>query len=500
MSENDQAQGNAAPPGGDQGDGGERKRGPRRRGFRRGRPGGNRPPQGGDAAGQAAAPAVDPDNVGNTIGNTASPQGKPRRPKPRPQGDGRERRDGQPTDSTPRQGRGGNRGARSGAAGNSGEGNERQPRQQRSPRGPRPAGEVDDNIGNRAPRAGGEGQGRQRRGGGRNNPNRGPVGNRQPSSAAYPDAGEEFFGVSDENGEFLDDDIGNRIDNGPRGPRAPAGRGGSRGKPAAPGRKGRGETADGGGKTERLHKVLAQAGIGSRRDMEDWILSGRVSVNGQPAHIGQVVSLGDRVKVNGKLVNFRFESDRLPRVLMYHKQEGEIVSRSDPEGRPSVFASLPKVRGGRWVNVGRLDFNTSGLLLFTTSGELANRLMHPRYQIMREYAVRVLGELSEDARHQLLDGVQLEDGEARFTTLEDAGGEGANHWFRVTLSEGKNREVRRMFEAVGVTVSRLMRVRYGPLILPPGLKRGRAQELNEAQVTALLEAVGMGRKTRRPIV
>ena len=250
---------------------------------------------------------------------------------------------------------------------------------------------------------------------------------------------------------------------------------------------------------ERLHKVLANAGIGSRRDMEDWIISGRVSVNGQPAHIGQLVGKGDRVKVNGKLINLRFDPDRLPKVLMYHKQEGEIVSKSDPEGRPTVFENLPRMRGGRWISVGRLDFNTSGLLLFTTSGELANRLMHPRYQIMREYAVRVLGELQDDARHQLLDGVPLEDGEARFTTMEDAGGEGANHWFRVTLAEGKNREVRRMFEAVGVTVSRLMRVRYGPLILPPGLKRGRVQELNEAQVQALMDAVGMGRRTRRPV-
>ena len=303
--------------------------------------------------------------------------------------------------------------------------------------------------------------------------------------------GNEAVDAFDENGELIDDDIGNRIDLQSRD-------GAGRSEPR--GRKGRGEIADGGGKTERLHKVLAQVGIGSRRDMEDWIISGRVSVNGQPASIGQLVGLGDRVKVNGKLVNLRFESDRLPRVLMYHKQEGEIVSRSDPEGRPSVFGSLPKIRGGRWVNVGRLDFNTSGLLLFTTSGELANRLMHPRYQIMREYAVRVLGELTEDARHQLLDGIQLEDGEARFITFEDAGGEGANHWYRVSLSEGKNREVRRMFEAVGVTVSRLMRVRYGPLMLPPSLKRGRSEELNDAQITALLEAVGMGRKTRRPMV
>lgn len=299
-----------------------------------------------------------------------------------------------------------------------------------------------------------------------------------------------------------DDAIGNRIDS--ARPSSPAGQ---EARPRRPGPKqgragGRGEAARAlatGGKSERLHKALAQIGIGSRRDMEDLIVSGRVSVNGEPAHIGQSVGPGDRVKVNGKLINMHF-SDRLPRVLMYHKQEGEIVTRSDPEGRASVFENLPRMRGGRWINIGRLDFNTSGLMLFTTSGELANRLMHPRYQIVREYAVRVLGELSEEARQQLLDGVPLEDGEARFMTLEDAGGEGANHWFRVTINEGRNREVRRMFEAVGVTVSRLMRVRYGPLILPPSLKRGRADELNEAQVAALMEAVGMGRPKRRPVV
>jgi 23S rRNA pseudouridine2605 synthase len=298
-----------------------------------------------------------------------------------------------------------------------------------------------------------------------------------------------------------DDAIGNRIDS--ARPSSPSGqerrprRGEKQGRAG-----GRGENARAlatGGKSERLHKALAQIGIGSRRDMEDLIVSGRVSVNGEPAHVGQSVGPGDRVKVNGKLINLHF-SDRLPRVLMYHKQEGEIVTRSDPEGRASVFENLPRMRGGRWINIGRLDINTSGLMLFTTSGELANRLMHPRYQIVREYAVRVLGELSEEARQQLLDGVPLEDGEARFMTLEDAGGEGANHWFRVTINEGRNREVRRMFEAVGVTVSRLMRVRYGPLILPPSLKRGRADELNEAQVAALMEAVGMGRPKRRPVI
>lgn len=245
---------------------------------------------------------------------------------------------------------------------------------------------------------------------------------------------------------------------------------------------------------ERLHKVLAQAGIGSRREMEEWIIAGRISVNGQPSHLGQLVSPGDRVKVNGKLVNLRFSSLRTPRVLIYHKPEGEIVSRDDPDGRPSVFNALPRVRGGRWVNVGRLDFNTSGLLLFTTSGELANKLMHPSARLVREYAVRVLGDLTEEARQQLLDGVPLEDGPAAFASLEEAGGEGANRWYHVTLFEGRNREVRRMFEAVGCTVSRLIRVRYGSFQLPPWLKRGKWREVGEDEVKALMKSFDMVRQ------
>ena len=243
-------------------------------------------------------------------------------------------------------------------------------------------------------------------------------------------------------------------------------------------------------KPERLHKVLAQAGIGSRRDMETWISAGRISVNGEPAQLGQLVGPGDRVRVNGKLVNLHFAS-RLPRVLLFNKNEGQIVSRDDPEQRETVFDLLPRMRGGRWIAVGRLDINTCGLLLFTTSGELANRLMHPRYEIIREYAVRVLGDLNEEARQRLVEGIQLDDGVARFSTFEDAGGSGANHWYHVTLSEGRNREVRRMFEAVGVTVSRLMRVRYGPLTLPPGVHRGRFAELDETEVKALMAAVGL---------
>ncbi|KAB2921997.1 MAG: rRNA pseudouridine synthase [Dechloromonas sp.] len=240
-------------------------------------------------------------------------------------------------------------------------------------------------------------------------------------------------------------------------------------------------------KPERLQKVLAQAGVGSRREMEEWIAAGKVSVNGEVATIGQSVVPTDKVKIGGRLINIRFTgSARPPRVLMYHKPEGEIVSRDDPDGRPSVFAALPRMRGGRWIVVGRLDFNTSGLLLFTTSGDLANRLMHPSSQLVREYAVRVLGELTLEAQQQLLKGIELEDGPANFSSLVDAGGEGANKWYRVSLFEGRNREVRRMFEAVGCTVSRLIRVRYGPFTLPPQLKRGRVHELSEVEVKALM--------------
>jgi 23S rRNA pseudouridine2605 synthase len=239
-------------------------------------------------------------------------------------------------------------------------------------------------------------------------------------------------------------------------------------------------------KPERLQKVLAQAGIGSRREMEDWIAAGRISVNGVTAHLGQGVVPTDKIKIGGRLVNVRFTTTRTPRVVMYHKPEGEIVSRDDPEGRPSVFNALPRIRGGRWIAVGRLDFNTSGLLLFTTSGELANKLTHPSSELVRDYAVRVLGDLTLEAQQQLLSGIELEDGPAAFSSLSDAGGEGANHWYRVTLFEGRNREVRRMFEAVGCTVSRLIRVRYGPFSLPPQLKRGRVHELDEAEVKGLM--------------
>lgn len=188
-------------------------------------------------------------------------------------------------------------------------------------------------------------------------------------------------------------------------------------------------------------------------------------------------------------MNLHFAT-RTPRVLIYHKPEGEIVSRDDPQGRPSVFNALPRLRGGRWIAIGRLDFNSCGLLLFTTDGALANRLMHPRYRLEREYAVRVLGEIDEASLKKLTEGIELEDGVARFTRLEPAGGEGANHWYHVTLEEGRNREVRRMFAAVGVTVSRLMRVRYGPIALPANLKRGQCRELTREEVRALIATIG----------
>lgn len=261
--------------------------------------------------------------------------------------------------------------------------------------------------------------------------------------------------------------------------------------PSAPGRsgsRGNAHNALSSAKPERLHKLLAQSGVGSRREMEEWIAAGRVSVNGEPAEVGQLVGPTDRVKVQGRLVQLKFASARLPRVMLYHKPEGQIVTHEDPQGRPTVFDALPRMRGGRWVAVGRLDFNTSGLLLFTTSGDLANRLMHPRYELSREYAVRVLGELTIEAREALLAGVELEDGPARFSTFEDGGGDGANHWYRVTLFEGRNREVRRMFEAVGLTVSRLIRVRYGPFALPPRLKRGAWLELEDKDVEKLMRS------------
>lgn len=243
----------------------------------------------------------------------------------------------------------------------------------------------------------------------------------------------------------------------------------------------------------KLHKVLAEAGLGSRRDMEELIVAGRVSVNGEPAHIGQRILPTDHVRINGKLIQRRV-SKKPPRVLVYHKPAGEIVSNDDPDGRPSVFDRLPTMKAGKWLAVGRLDFNTEGLLLFTTSGDLANRLMHPRYGIDREYAVRTLGELEEGMRQKLLAGVELDDGMANFSKIADGGGEGINKWYRVVIGEGRNREVRRMFEAIGLTVSRLIRTRYGAMTLPSNLKRGRWEELEENAVREFMTVYGIEKK------
>ncbi|TDK68085.1 rRNA pseudouridine synthase [Sapientia aquatica] len=245
----------------------------------------------------------------------------------------------------------------------------------------------------------------------------------------------------------------------------------------------------------KLHKVLAEAGLGSRRDMEELIVAGRVSVNGEPAHIGQRILPTDMVRINGKVIQRKINK-KPPRVLVYHKPAGQIVSTNDPEGRESVFSSLPTMKTGKWLAVGRLDFNTEGLLLFTTSGDLANRLMHPRYGIEREYAVRTLGTLEEGMRQKLLSGVELEDGLAQFSKVSDGGGDGVNKWYRVVIGEGRNREVRRMFEAIGLTVSRLIRTRYGVMTLPPNLKRGRWEELEENAARELLKLCGLEKEAK----
>jgi 23S rRNA pseudouridine2605 synthase len=248
--------------------------------------------------------------------------------------------------------------------------------------------------------------------------------------------------------------------------------------------------------TPKLHKVLAQAGLGSRLEMEQLIMEGRISVNNEPAHIGQRIQFGDQVKVNGKPIRFRIDPPPA-RVIAYHKPVGEVVTNDDPQNRPTVFRKLPKLVQGKWQSVGRLDLNTEGLLLFTSSGELANKLMHPRFGLEREYAVRVLGALSNEEKQRLLDGVKLDDGMAQFGSIEEGGGEGSNCWYRVTISEGRNREVRRMFEAVGHAVSRLIRIRYGAMVLPRGLKRGAWMELDERDIQALVRAASGGQQPGR---
>ncbi len=242
--------------------------------------------------------------------------------------------------------------------------------------------------------------------------------------------------------------------------------------------------------SEKLQKILAEAGLGSRREMETWIAEGVVRVNGSIAKLGDRVGPHDRISVKNRLLT-RTQTENKIRVLMYNKPDNKVCTRKDEEGRETVFSDLPMLRKGRWIMVGRLDLNTSGLLLFTNNGELAYRLMHPKYTIEREYAVRVLGKVDDSMLQRLKNGVMLEDGEAKFDTVHLSGGEGANVWYHVTLHEGKNKEVRRLWESQGVTVSRLTRVRYGDLTLPPYLKMGRWKELEGTELKSLLHQVGL---------
>jgi 23S rRNA pseudouridine2605 synthase len=236
---------------------------------------------------------------------------------------------------------------------------------------------------------------------------------------------------------------------------------------------------------------LAHAGIGSRREVEDWIRSGKVMVNGLTATLGQKILATDQIIIEGRRVALERRLQVPRRVLLYRKNAGEIVAVRDPEGRETVFRKLPRLSEGRWIAVGRLDYNTSGVLLFTTDGELARRLMHPKYEIEREYAVRVLGEVSDEVLGRLRNGVQLEDGLARFEQISLSGGEGANRWYNVVLREGRNRIVRRLFESQDLQVSRLIRVRFGPYGIPGGTKAGTHYELEPAEIKPLLDLVGL---------
>ena len=256
---------------------------------------------------------------------------------------------------------------------------------------------------------------------------------------------------------------------------------------------------------ERLQKVLANAGMGSRREIEGWIREGKVEVNGVAAQLGQRVVPTDNIKVDGRRVSVKRLEAPDREVLVYNKPEGELVTRNDPEGRRTVFQSLPRLKHGRWVPVGRLDINSSGLLLLTTDGELANQLMHPSRQVEREYAVRVMGDVTEEQLKTLVNGVELEDGPARFEEIVESGGEGINRWYHVVIMEGRQREVRRMWEAVGARVNRLKRVRYGSVMLESALKVGRWRYLHPPEIDELMQTLGLKSDTnarkpaRRPV-
>lgn len=247
--------------------------------------------------------------------------------------------------------------------------------------------------------------------------------------------------------------------------------------------------------SEKIQKILANAGLGSRRQVEGWIQEGRITVNGRTATIGDRMTYHDKICVDGREVKLMKSRNQQARVLLYHKPEGEMCTRHDPEGRPTIFERLPIIRNSRWICVGRLDFNTSGLLLITNNGELAHRLMHPSAEIEREYAVRIRGEVSDEIITKLTKGIHLEDGIARFNQITDAGGHGSNHWFHVMVREGRNRLVRRLWEAVGLTVSRLIRIRFGNIYLPAGLRRGHYAELSEEDISTLMQMGDSQRKS-----
>lgn len=255
--------------------------------------------------------------------------------------------------------------------------------------------------------------------------------------------------------------------------------------------------------SERLHKVLAQAGLGSRRALEERIEAGLVLVNGEPARLGQSVRGGDRIELDGK--SFIATALTEPsRVLIYHKPEGELTTREDPEGRPTVFEALPQLKGARWIAIGRLDINTTGLLLLTTDGELANALMHPSREVEREYVCRIHGQVPEEVVERLRRGIELEDGPARFERIERIGASDSHQWFQVVVREGRNREIRRIWESQGFQVSRLKRVRYGDIALPRGLLRGRCEELPQAEVQRLKRCLGLDERpsglTLQPVI
>ncbi len=237
--------------------------------------------------------------------------------------------------------------------------------------------------------------------------------------------------------------------------------------------------------SEKIQKVLANAGLGSRRQLETWITEGRITVNGRVAEIGDRMTYTDKICVDGREIKLLKSKIQKSRVLLYHKPEGEMCTRNDPEGRPTIFESLPIIRNSRWICVGRLDFNTSGLLLITNDGDLAHKLMHPSSCIEREYAVRIRGDVKAEHLQLLLKGIELEDGMAHFEQINDGGGTGSNHWFHVVVKEGRNRLVRRLWETLNYTVSRLIRIRFGNVYLPSGLKRGKHVELSEEDIMSL---------------